>query len=307
MPTGTLGVDGAPRIDKAVLSQGIIAAQRDNDTKIFATDGRLVAQGSVVDQNSSIGILGFSPEGDRLFYSSGGGCGGLLTYLAFTADGSRIFFDTCLPEAITHQALPEAIRSKSPEVKRGDQVLYMDPDGRQVGTLSLGLPGFACASPAPSPTENVVAVDCWGYPEGTGHNVYMVRLDGGMTTAVERVTDLKPGERMMPFLWSADGRYLVGWDGEQRSSVIYVLDVRTRELKRVRPVEGRAFLPVEWQWDHGPGYRLYTLMLPSHEETVLQPGHLVRVDLLSGEIEQVLPDELHNAWVRLTSPNRRIR
>lgn len=385
MPTGTLGVDRAPRIDKEVLSQGIVVTQKHNRIRIFADDGRLVVRGSVEGSNSPVSILGLSPEGDRLFYVSGdsipgrpqlriidfgrgtdeaafsledyaaievmfhptkpliyvvfdtrpgvpfklyraswlngraegftditrqhpilAGCGGGFSYLAFTADGSRIFFDTCFPEAKTHKGLPEAIRPEPPEVNRDDQVLYMDPDG-QVRTLSMGLPGFACASPAPSPTENVVAVDCWRYPERTERNVYLVRLEDGTNPSVERMTDLAPGEQMRPRLWSTDGRYLVGWDRQQPSAVIYVLDVRSREVKRVRPSKGWLFVPTEWQWDPGPGYRLYALEVPNSHEPVGQPRRLVRVDLLSGEIEQVLPDEIHRAWVRLTSPNRRIR
>lgn len=234
-------------------------------------------------------------------------CSG-FAYLGFTADGKKIFFDTCLPEAMTHEELPEEFRPKPPEVTRGDQILYMDPEGQQVSTVSLGLPGFVCAWPLPSPTDNVIAVDCWRYPGGTEHNVYLSRLEDGMSSSVERLTDLEPGERMMPLLWSMDGHYLVGWDGRSCSTVIYLLDVDTRELKRVRPPEGWSFVgPSRWQWVSGPGYQLYALMVPECMDTALRPGRLIKIDLLTGKNQRVFSEEVEEVWVKTTSPNRRIR
>lgn len=384
MAASVLGVDKAPLIDKAVLSRGIFAVRQKDRIKIFGLDGQLRAQGSFASPTSPVEILGFSPEGDHLFYgmwryptdpggsplriidfsrgtdeavfSAGDGyspvevmfhpklpliyvvfqgpgdaskvyragwaggrlegftdvtprhpilafCGS-LRYLAITADGSRVFFDTCSPEAYTYEELPEAYRPKPPTVKKGDQLLYMDPDGRQVNTVSLGLPGFICSNPLPSPVEDVVAVECRRFPGDTDRGVYLVRFAGGRDPLVEQVAALAPGERMWPRLWSADGRYVVGFD--ESSPEIPVLDVRTQELKKLRPPQGWKFA-TELQWETGTGYHLYALMSPEGKSSLDRPRRrLVRVDVVSGGTEQVLPDDIDYAWTRTTAPQQRL-
>lgn len=220
--------------------------------------------------------------------------GALFGDFSFNPDGTRVFFGASY-----------YVGTGGP-VRKGDEVFAMAPDGRDVRTISLGMPGFLCGKPLHSPVEAELAVTCWRLGERPATaNLYLVTLDGEENVlAVKQLTDLGKGGMAYPVLWSGDGRHLVAnnWRGCDRD--IFFIDVETGAVKNVTAdKETRYGSRLHWAAGarngagNGAGKMIHvvrTMYCNPGDRSVF--GELVKLDLATGE-EDVVLSGVEQVWV----------